>query len=144
MLQGRLTIQALTVAITVSYTLIRQPEKLRQLDIRSRPGSVSVPIKTPGDGTEVSMLVSNPTRAARLMWLRGSTTALSLCFAYAGIARVAMSEYTTITSTRTFVIGFLCWVFLGEAFGWRLRMAAGESDPHSNSRFDDDKDPDGN
>lgn len=115
-------LQALTLPVVTVYILFRKPALLRQLDPRPRL------ISQNDDLTELdpsTLLYRRPTYTAWLIWLRSLLTSGGLCFLYAGLSRAALSEIITVLSTRAFIIGFLCWLFLREAFGWRLRLASG-------------------
>jgi hypothetical protein len=76
----------------------------------------------PGD----TLLQRKPAVAARLIWVRAVLTSFGLCLALASINKIAISELDTVFSSRAYLIGILCWIFLREVFGWRLQVAAGK------------------
>lgn len=67
----------------------------------------------------------NPALAACLIWLRSILTSIGLCFSFASMQRIAISEFITVYSPRAYLIGFFCWILLRETFGWRMRVASG-------------------
>lgn len=101
--------------VMLGYVYLMSPEKLHQLDLRPRPVQ-------PEDSmnSDAPLVLRDPARASRLIWARGLTTGTALCFYLAGLRGIAVSEHTSVLSTKSFVIGFLCWVVMREGFGWRL------------------------
>lgn len=112
----------------IAYILIRQPSSIAQLDPRSTSRHVGPNLDDMSDG--ITLIRRDPALAARLIWLRSIVTILGLCFVYASLSRISLAEFSTVWSIRTFLIGFACWAVLREAFGWRLRLAAGKSRPN--------------
>lgn len=110
-------IQVITLPIIATYIWIRTPSYFSQLDPRR---SSHQPVDTPDDDVPKS-----DHRTARLIWLRSALISIAVCLGFASMNRIAISEFITVFSPRAFLIGFLCWALLREAFGWRLRIAAG-------------------
>lgn len=62
---------------------------------------------------------------ARLIWLRTLFNVGSLIAAYVAFRHIAISDHAAVYSLRAFFIAGICWLFLKEVFGWRLKLAAG-------------------
>lgn len=137
----------ITIPILSTYIYIRNPANFSQLDPRTRPieahmdmaelGQHSGLLELDLQSTESSetstgpapstLIARDPALAARLIWGRSIVRGTALCLGFGSMARITISEFTTVNSPSAFLIGFVCWLFLGEAFGWRLRIAAGMS-----------------
>jgi hypothetical protein len=113
--------QLLSAPLLAGYIHFRQPSTFTQIDPRPRPASDEAMLQ-PGD----TLLQRKPAVAARLIWVRAVLTSLGLCLALASINKIAISELDTVFSSRAYLIGILCWIFLREVFGWRLQVAAGK------------------
>ncbi|KAI9637683.1 uncharacterized protein MKK02DRAFT_43609 [Dioszegia hungarica] len=114
---GRMSITAPLVTL---YIYLRQPSCFHQLDPRKHTRQDDISSLDSDD----TLFLRKPALAARLIWLRSILTSIGVCLAFASMQRIAISEFITVYSPRAYLIGFLCWAVLKEAFGWRLRLAA--------------------
>ncbi|KAI9637684.1 uncharacterized protein MKK02DRAFT_43610 [Dioszegia hungarica] len=106
-----------TVPLLTLHVHMRQPSTFAQLDPRTR-------VTSDDESNDGTLLQRRPALAARLIWVRSVLTSVGLCLAFASMDRIAITELITVFSSRAYLIGILCWIFLKEVFGWRLRVAA--------------------
>lgn len=124
-----LNMQLGTVPLLTLHVHMRQPSTFAQLDPRTR-------VTSDDESNDGTLLQRRPALAARLIWVRSVLTSVGLCLAFASMDRIAITELITVFSSRAYLIGILCWIFLKEVFGWRLRVAAGKYFMSEPSRTD--------
>lgn len=132
----------MTIPPVLLYSWKYQPGVFQQLNVFPAPVEPVLPQHTVGDGSPrergetspllrtLSPVTEEPDRdhhRARLVWLRSIVCSMGLFCAYSALEYADLSDVVAIVNTRFFPAAALCWLVLGERFGWRMGISAGES-----------------
>lgn len=120
-------LQGLTVPILITYGLSTDPSSFRQLSIGQLPSIPFTAILWPSSWTEAYRNIPEADICGQLIWLRGVLSTIGINADYFALQFVSISENRTIYNLKPFPTAFLCWLVLGERFGWKIMVAAGTS-----------------
>ncbi|KAI9638650.1 uncharacterized protein MKK02DRAFT_32047 [Dioszegia hungarica] len=129
----------MTIPPVLLYSWKYQPGVFQQLNVFPAPVEPVLPQHTVGDGSPrergktspllrtLSPVTEEPDRdhhRARLVWLRSIVCSMGLFCAYSALEYADLSDVVAIVNTRFFPAAALCWLVLGERFGWRMGISA--------------------
>lgn len=131
-----MTTQIMTVPPVTIFAWLYQPEVFQQLNILSmRIPDIVLPQHVVGsESAENEHLLPDPLTStgevhrdphrARLLWLRSVICSTGILCAYSAFGYADLSDVVAIVNTRFFPAAALCWLILGEKFGWRMGISA--------------------